>query len=128
MNAKNFASKYFKHATSLILGTYVLCTLSPYKNIFRGYLDVTNAIVKTLLSLTENSCRRCIFMHSWHSEPSSRAEAPLLLRWTLLKYIGPILDNMREAEKILESTSDINYSVILPAGLKNGNQSGMYGK
>ena len=58
----------------------------------------------------------------------TRAEAPLLLRWTLLKYIGPILDNMREAEKILESTSDINYSVILPAGLKNGNQSGMYGK
>ena len=102
--------------------------LKTYENIYRGYLDVTNAIVKTLLSLNENSCRRCIFMHSWHSEPSSRAEAPLLLRWTLLKYIGPILDNMREAEKILESTSDINYSVILPAGLQKGNQSGMYDK
>ena len=41
-------------------------------------------------------------------------------RWTLLWFIGPILDNMRKAEEFLESQGDIDYSVILPAGLSNG--------
>ena len=44
----------------------------------------------------------------------------LHLRWTLLWFIGPILDNMRKAEEFLEGQEDIDYSFILPAGLSNG--------
>jgi hypothetical protein len=41
-----------------------------------------------------------------------------------LAYIGPILDNMRVAEKYLEGQNDIEYSVILPAGLTSNSVSG----
>ena len=50
------------------------------------------------------------------------------LRWHFelnLKSSGPILDNMREAEKILEE-SDLDYTVVLPAGLLDGPASGNY--
>ena len=52
-----------------------------------GYVDFTNSLMKSLKSI-ENGCRRCIFMHSWYTEPSSRSNAPFFLRWTLLKFIG----------------------------------------
>ena len=94
--------------------------VSPFS---RGYSDVTNNILNTLKSI-ENGCQRCIFMHSWYSEPSSRRHCPFFLRWSLLLYIGPILDNMRKAEKILEDTDDVNYTVILPAGLGKGPVTG----
>lgn len=84
-----------------------------------GYVDITKSVTEALKQ-TENGCRRLIFMHSAYSEPSSRSKAPWFLRWTLLAYIGPILDNMREAEKYLEKEEDFNYTVILPGGLKNG--------
>ena len=63
-------------------------------------------------------------MHSWHSEPTSRRHCPFFLRWTLLLYIGPILDDMRKAEKILENTDDIDYTFILTAGLGKGPVTG----
>lgn len=85
---------------------------------FSGYEDVTKAIDKALMA-NGNPSKRCVFMHSWYSEPSTRVNCPFLLRWTLLLYIGPILDNMRQAEKYLESSS-LDYSVVLPAGLMNG--------
>merc|ERR1712051_891463 len=96
-----------------------------YKNnqrencLFRGYVDVTKAITKALLT-NENGCRRCIFMHSWYSEPTSRVNAPFFIRWTLFLYIGPILDNMRKAEEFLQGQEDIDYSVVLPAALVKG--------
>ena len=89
----------------------------------RGYFDVTNNIVNTLKSI-ESGCRRCIFLHSWHSEPTSRRHCPFFLRWSLLLHIGPILDNMRKAEKILENTDDINYTFVLTAGLGKGPVTG----
>ena len=92
---------------------------------FRGYVDVTKAMTKALLT-SENGCRRCIFMHSWYSEPTSRVNCPFFLRWTLLLFIGPILDNMRKAEEFLQGQEDIDYSVVLPAGLVNGKATGMY--
>ena len=42
-----------------------------------------------------------------------------------LKSSGPILDNMRGAEKILVE-SDLDYTVVLPAGLLDGPASGNY--
>ena len=63
-------------------------------------------------------------MHSWHSEPTSRRHCPFFLRWSLLLHIGPILDNMRKAEKILENTDDINYTFVLTAGLGKGPVTG----
>ena len=42
-------------------------------------------------------------------------------------YIGPILDNMRKAEKILENTDDINYTFFLTAGLGKGPVTGNEG-
>jgi len=84
-----------------------------------GYVDVTKAMTKALLT-NENGCRRCIFMHSWYSEPTARVNCPFFLRWTLLVFIGPILDNMRKAEEFLQGQEDIDYSVVLPAGLVNG--------
>ena len=101
-----------------------------YKNnqrencLFRGYVDVTKAITKALLT-NENGCRRCIFMHSWCSEPTSRVNAPFFIRWTLFLYIGPILDNMRKAEEFLQGQEDIDYSVVLPAALVKGKATGM---
>ena len=93
--------------------------------LFRGYVDVTKAMTKALLT-NENGCRRCIFMHSWYSEPTARVNCPFFLRWTLLLFIGPILDNMRKAEEFLQGQEDIDYSVVLPAGLVNGKATGMY--
>ena len=93
--------------------------------LFRGYVDVTKAITKALLT-NENGCRRCIFMHSWCSEPTSRINAPFFIRWTLFLYIGPILDNMRKAEEFLQGQEDIDYSVVLPAALVKGKATGMY--
>ena len=88
-------------------------------------MDVTKAMTKALLT-SENGCRRCIFMHSWYSEPTSRVNCPFFLRWTLLLFIGPILDNMRKAEEFLQGQEDIDYSVILPAALVKGKATGMY--
>ena len=86
---------------------------------------MTHAISKALSS--GSSCRRCIFMHSWYSEPQSRTHCPFFLRWTLLLYINPILDNMRKAEKLLETAADdLNYTVVLPAGLMNGKATGNF--
>jgi len=51
--------------------------------------------------------------------------APFILRWTLIPYIGCILDDMRNAEKYLQNpeenpeVQDIDFTVILPAGLTN---------
>ena len=88
-----------------------------------GYSDFTSALMKAILSI-ENGCRRCIFMHSWHTEPSSRPNVPFYLRWTLLKYIAIILDNMRKAENLLEASDDIDYTVVLPPGLRAGPATG----
>ena len=38
----------------------------------------------------------------------------------MLLLIGPVLDNMRKAEEFLESKNDLDYAVILPGGLSNG--------
>ena len=84
---------------------------------------MTKTISKALFA-NENGTRRCIFMHSWYSDPASRVNCPFLLRWTLLVYIGPILDNMRRAEEFLQGQNDIDYSVVLPAGLVNGKATG----
>ena len=97
--------------------------VAPPYSFFRGYEDVTKTISKALLA-NENGTRRCIFMHSWYSDPASRVNCPFLLRWTLLVYIGPILDNMRKAEEFLQGQNDIDYSVVLPAGLVNGKATG----
>ena len=59
-------------------------------------------------------------MHSWYTDPESRAQASFFLRWILFSFIGPVLDNMRKAEEFLESQDDIDYSVILPGGLSKG--------
>ena len=53
-----------------------------------------------------------------------RINCPFLLRWTLLLYIGPILDNMRKAEEFLAEKNDLDYTVVLPAGLVNGPAKG----
>lgn len=65
----------------------------------------------------EGGCRRLILMHSWFTEQSTRSKAPFYIRWTLLLFIAPILDNMRVAEKYLETEEDVNYTVVLPPGL-----------
>lgn len=87
--------------------------------ISRGYEDVAKAISKALSS-NENGSKRCIFMHSWYTDPESRAKASFFLRWVLFYFIGPVLDNMRKAEEFLEKQDEIDYSVILPSGLSKG--------
>ena len=59
-------------------------------------------------------------MHSWYTDPESRAKASFFLRWVLFYFIGPVLDNMRKAEEFLEKQDEIDYSVILPSGLSKG--------
>ncbi len=92
-------------------------------HLIRGYEDFTKAMVEALKKI-EGGCRRTVIMHSWMTEASVRQRAPFFLRWTLLAYIGPILDNMRLAEKYLESVDDIDYAFILPAGLRNSPVTG----
>ena len=55
--------------------------------------------------------KRCLFMHSWYTDPISLEGKPYLAS------IAKTLDHMREAEKFLEKRQYIDYSVILPQRL-----------
>ena len=68
----------------------------------------------------DNGFRRCIFMHAWYTHPDSRSKAPFFLRWILFPIIGSKLDDKHKAEEFLKTQSDINFSVISPSGLSNG--------
>ena len=61
-----------------------------------------------------------IGMHSWYTDTPSRSEAPLVLRYTLLLYIAPVLDDMRTVEEfVANEATDIDYTFVLPPGLNN---------
>lgn len=82
-----------------------------------NYMKSAKAIIDAMM---KSECRRYIGMHSWYSEPTTRGKAPFLLRYTLLAYIGPVLDDMRSVERYVETeTTDIDYTFVLPAGLQN---------
>jgi len=89
----------------------------------KQHLDFTKSVVSAMNKTA--SCRRLILMHSWYTEPSSRAKCPFYLRWTLIPYIGPILNDMRTAEQYLDNVEegseakDIDFTCVLPAGLNN---------
>jgi len=102
----------------------VVSTLGfPITRPSKQHLEFTQSVVAAMNKTP--SCRRLILMHSWYTEPSSRAMCPFYLRWTLLQYIGPILDDMRTAEQYLaneeegSACKDIDFTCVLPAGLSN---------
>ena len=84
----------------------------------RGYSEVTKAVVGAMKG---SSVSRLVVCHSWYTEEQSRANGSLLIRWILIPMIKTVLNNMRETELWLESESDIDFTVVRPAGLTNGN-------
>ena len=59
------------------------------------------------------------------STVSSAAKSGFFVNWFLIPLLRPVLINMRQMEEYLEtSCQDINYTVVRPAGLKNGPLSG----
>ena len=59
-------------------------------------------------------------MHSWYTDPGSRGQAPFFLRYTLIAYISPVLDDMRNVEKyVARDAPEIDYTFVLPPGLSN---------
>ena len=65
-------------------------------------------------------------MHSWYTETTCRSEAPFLLRYTLIAYIAPVLDDMRTVEHhIAGQLPDIDYTFVLPPGLNNKPVTGL---
>jgi len=87
------------------------------------YLEFTKSIVAAMNKT--GSCRRLILLHSWFTEETSRPRCPFYIRWTLLKYIGCLLDDMRNAEKYLQNgeenpeCKDIDFTAVLVGGLVN---------
>jgi len=88
----------------------------PEKPAVTGYLEVTKVAVE---AMKEHGIKRLVVCHSWYTEEASRAQAPFILRWTLIPYIRTILDNMRETEVWLEEQEGIDFTVVRPAGLTN---------
>lgn len=69
----------------------------------------------------KNPIKSWVYLHI----VSSADNHGLLVRWLVIPILKPILMNMREMEKYLESEcSDINYTVVRPPGLGNGPLSG----
>ena len=59
-------------------------------------------------------------MHSWYTDPGSRGQAPFFLRYTLIAYISPVLDDMRNVETyVAKDAPEIDYTFVLPPGLSN---------
>ena len=59
-------------------------------------------------------------MHSWYTDPVSRGQAPFFLRYTLIAYIAPVLDDMRNVETyVARDAPEIDYTFVLPPGLSN---------
>ena len=59
-------------------------------------------------------------MHSWYTDPGSRGQAPFFLRYTLIAYISPVLDDMRNVETyVARDAPEIDYTFVLPPGLSN---------
>ena len=58
---------------------------------------------------------------------SSANDSGFLIRWFLIPILRPILEDMRIMEEYLaNSCDDINYTVIRPPQLTNGNVTGNY--
>lgn len=99
----------------------VVSTLGfPVERPSTNYMRSSKAILDAMKQSGEGGPRRYIGMHSWYSDPPSRAKCPFYLRYTLLAYIAPVLDDMRNVERYVETeTTDIDYTFVLPAGLQN---------
>ena len=93
-------------------------TLKPLNlTFFSNHVKSSTAILKAMM---QNSVRRYIGMHSWYTEAPTRQKAAFFLRWTLIPYIAPVLDDMRNVEKLVESEmTEIDYTFVLPPGLQN---------
>jgi len=89
----------------------------PAKPSVTGYTTATKAIVGAMRS---NGLKRLVVCHSWYTNLESRGQAIFFIRWFLIPMIKSVLDNMSETEDWLSSEcSDIEYTVVRPAGLQN---------
>ncbi|KAL7391344.1 hypothetical protein ABVT39_008001 [Epinephelus coioides] len=81
-----------------------------------GYSQSMNAMVNAMREVRVN---RIITMTSWYTDPNSGTQSSYLIRFLLLPMIRSVLTNMHEMEQFLQKTSDINWTVVRPPGLKN---------
>jgi len=91
---------------------------SPQNPTVTGYMEATKAIVSAMKS---SSVSRLVVCHSWYTEEESRGKASFLIRWILIPWIKTVLNNMRETELWLDSEADVDFTVVRPAGLTDGN-------
>jgi len=90
---------------------------APQKPAVTGYTTATKGIVEAMRG---NGQKRLVLCHSWYTEMESRGQAIFFIRWVLLPMIKTVLNNMFETEEWLnKECSDIEYTVVRPAGLQN---------
>lgn len=81
-----------------------------------GYTLSMNTMVN---AMREAKVNRLITMTSWYTDPNSGSQSPFLIRFLLLPMIRSVLTNMYQMEQFLQQTTDINWTVVRPPGLKN---------
>ncbi|XP_072289806.1 uncharacterized protein [Eucyclogobius newberryi] len=81
-----------------------------------GYTLSMHAMVK---AMREAKVNRLITMTSWYTEPNSGTQSSYMIRFLLLPMIRSVLTNMFQMEQFLQTTNDIEWTVVRPPGLRN---------
>lgn len=88
-----------------------------------GYTESFSAIASAMRETTVN---RVVTMTAWYTDTSTATNSGFLVNWVLIPFIRPILNNMLQMEKSIESScSDLDYTVVRPPGLSNGLKTGL---
>ncbi|XP_057368583.1 flavin reductase (NADPH)-like [Daphnia carinata] len=110
--------------TSLFKDTDAVISCLGFKrsSAVTGYTESIKPIIGAIRAA---KVPRLLVMTAYYTEISSSESQGFLVRWLVIPMLRPILINMRQMEKYLETEcGDINYTVIRPPGLTNGTASG----
>ncbi|KAK7049796.1 hypothetical protein SK128_019971 [Halocaridina rubra] len=88
-----------------------------------GYTESATAMTS---AMREANVNRLVTMTAWYTDTTSASTSGFLVNWLLVPFLRPVLTNMHEMEKYLESScSDLNYTVVRPPGLGTGPKTGL---
>eukprot|EP00095_Tigriopus_kingsejongensis_P009469 maker-scaffold322_size207131-snap-gene-0.10 protein:Tk09469 transcript:maker-scaffold322_size207131-snap-gene-0.10-mRNA-1 annotation:"flavin reductase -like" len=95
---------------------------SAFSKPVTGYSAATKAMVEAMKSCGK---KRLILMHSWYTKPDTRNNNGFIVSWIVIPMISPCLNDMFKAEEYLATAecTDIDFTVVLPAGLSNNDMS-----
>uniref|UniRef100_A0A3B3ZUK5 NAD(P)-binding domain-containing protein n=1 Tax=Periophthalmus magnuspinnatus TaxID=409849 RepID=A0A3B3ZUK5_9GOBI len=97
----------------------VMSCLGFPTSFFSAVTGYTRSMHATVKAMREAKVNRLITMSSWYTEPNSGSQSPYMIRFLLLPMIRSILTNMFQMEQFLQKTSDIDWTVVRPPGLRN---------